>query len=304
MEETAQRNGPGSAEGSGIGLCLGSSYFGFYAHAGFLKGLFDAGIRPAHIAGCSSGAIVGGLYAAGHHPNSIIDRLLSFDFASAFFEMGVPLRGMAMLASLPGVSGFLTGRKFMRLLREFVGDRRIEDLRAPRFSVSATNLTACRSEVLESGALAQCIAASSAVPMLFSAIPLNGSFYWDGGIANSLPFDCLCDDPGIHTIIVHRILHSHEVRARGRRGAPSIATAFNIAHQSVGERILELDSRRLALSGRRLIYCQTVTSVPAFGRKRRARYVQAGLSTAQARAGDWRALAEGTVSLTPQIAGQ
>ena len=48
-----------------LGLALGSGGARGVAHAGLLKALEDAGIKPDFIAGCSMGAVVGGVYASG-----------------------------------------------------------------------------------------------------------------------------------------------------------------------------------------------------------------------------------------------
>jgi predicted acylesterase/phospholipase RssA len=276
---------PGWAEESsaatGIGVCLGASLFGFYAHAGFLAGLHAQGIRPVHVAASSAGAIAGGLLAAGIPPEKMIEELLAFDFTRAFFEPGVPLRGCAMLVNWPGVSGLLTGEKLIRVLEREVGERRIEDLTTPRLSISATNLAAGRSEILTRGPLARSMVASAAVPLLFNAISLGGGHYWDGGVADALPVAALCDDPVVRTIIVHEIVHGREMRARESRGAPSIATAFNVAHQAIGRRILEFDCAALAAAGRRVIHCRTVTGIPSLSRRVRESCVRAGEATAR-----------------------
>jgi predicted acylesterase/phospholipase RssA len=279
----------GESPNSGIGLCLGASLFGFYAHAGFLKGLTELAVRPGHIAATSAGAIAGGLYAAGIEPGKMIEELLAFDFTRAFFELGVPLRGFAMMVNWPRVSGLLTGERLIRVLEREVEGCRLESLGAPRLSIAATNLSDGRSEILTHGSLARAMVASAAVPLLFNAIPLNGHHYWDGGVANALPVATLCDDPAIHTIIVHQILHGREVRARESRAAPSIATAFNVAHQVIGRRIFEIDCAALEASGRRVIHCRTVTGFPSLSRRVRESCVRAGEATAQAQRDELRA---------------
>ena len=42
-------------------LCLNSSYFGFYAHAGFLQGLKELQLHPEHVSGASAGGPFSGL---------------------------------------------------------------------------------------------------------------------------------------------------------------------------------------------------------------------------------------------------
>ncbi|MBK8558307.1 MAG: patatin-like phospholipase family protein [Lewinellaceae bacterium] len=58
-----------------VGVVLSGGGAKGYAHVGVLKVLEEAGIRIDYIAGASSGAIVGGLYAVGWTPEQM-DRLL------------------------------------------------------------------------------------------------------------------------------------------------------------------------------------------------------------------------------------
>ena len=48
-----------------IGLALGSGAARGWAHIGVIHALEEAGIRPAMVAGCSIGALVGWGYASG-----------------------------------------------------------------------------------------------------------------------------------------------------------------------------------------------------------------------------------------------
>lgn len=281
------RSVPPRPGATGVALCLGASFLGFYAHAGFVRGLYRAGVRPSHMAGCSAGGIVAGLLAAGHSPDDVVRQLLGMRFVGTFFEATVPLRGMAMLVNWPGISGLLSGRKLLAYFRAAVGDVRVESLAHPRLSLAVTNLSDGRSAIVRTGPLAEMMLASAAVPVLFNAVPVEGRRYWDGGISNSLPVDALCADPEVSTVIVHRISHGNERRAFAKSGAPSIATACNAAHQTVGRRIFEMDESRLADSGRRVIHCESVTTGPPFSRSRRREQVAVGEECADAHSSDW-----------------
>ena len=46
-------------------LALSASFLGIYSHSGAVRALAEAGLHPARVAGCSSGAIVASLYASG-----------------------------------------------------------------------------------------------------------------------------------------------------------------------------------------------------------------------------------------------
>ena len=270
----------GSEFDPGIGVCLGSSFLGFYAHAGFLKGLSENGVRPGHIAGCSAGAVVAGLCAAGWPPDHIIADLLSMGFLRTFFEAGVPLRGLAMTFNASRVTGLLTGDGFRRHLRRALGDRRIEDCIAPRLSIAVTNLTTASSEILRHGPLVEAISASAAVPLLFGAVRVEESYCWDGGLSNCLPVDALCADERIHTVIAHRIIRRCESRPRRRGGRPGVSDAFNLAHQAMGDRIFDIEYEKLVASGRRIIICETESPRLPFTQKRREHCIELGRATA------------------------
>jgi predicted acylesterase/phospholipase RssA len=173
------------------------------------------------------------------------------------------------------------------MLRERLGDVRIEDLRAPRLSIPVTNLSGCASEILSKGPLAEAILASCAVPVLFNAVRIDRNYYWDGGLANSLPVEHLCDDPGIHTVILHHVTHGSEHGARGLRGAPSIAQAFNVTHQVVNDQIYRLSCDKLEAAGKRVIYCETRTRRPSLLRRHRRGFAEAGARTAAAHRRLW-----------------
>ena len=58
-------------------LIMSSGFFGFYAHAGVIVAIEEAGLVPSLVGGSSAGALVTGLWAAGIPAVQIRDRLLS-----------------------------------------------------------------------------------------------------------------------------------------------------------------------------------------------------------------------------------
>jgi len=57
-------------------LCLSSSFFGFYFHAGVLRTLHEAGFAPSRVCGSSAGSVVASLYAGGLCPATSLPALL------------------------------------------------------------------------------------------------------------------------------------------------------------------------------------------------------------------------------------
>ncbi|MEO6952134.1 MAG: patatin-like phospholipase family protein [Polyangia bacterium] len=148
-------------------LSLSSGFFGFFAHAGMLEALVEAGLRPRRVTGSSAGAMVGGIYAAGLEPADIARRLLE-------------VRREDFWDPSPGL-GLLAGRKFEAQLHNIVGDARIEDGRIPA-SLVVHDVLRHRAVTREHGPLSATIRASCAVPVLFQPVWLDGRPYLDGGI--------------------------------------------------------------------------------------------------------------------------
>jgi len=173
-----------------FGLAMSSGFFSFYAHTGMLAALVERGLAPAHVAGSSAGALVGGAYAAGLAPDHLADVLLRLERAD-FWD---PALGL----------GLLRGQRFDRLLREMLPVERIEQGRVP-LQISVFDIVRRRTAVLRRGDLAVAIRASCAVPGLFHPVWIDRKPYWDGGIL---------DRPGIAGIPDGERLLFHHIASR------------------------------------------------------------------------------------------
>jgi NTE family protein len=172
-------------DGKRFGLVLSAGYFGFYGHAGFLKGLAASGLRPQVYAGTSAGGMVAA-YAAAGIPVHAIEELVLRQTRANFWDpdpIGAVLNADAIGH---GMTGLLKGERFRRLLEDTLAVRTFEDLPHPLLLV-ASNLTLGRHEVFTSGELAPRVHATCAYPGLFRAVPLEGNLYWDGGLVDKAP---------------------------------------------------------------------------------------------------------------------
>jgi predicted acylesterase/phospholipase RssA len=237
-------------------LCLNSSFLGFFAHAGFLDALTQLGIRPVAISGASAGALVAGAYAAGMPPREMIQWFLTGELRRAFWEWGGALRMLGTLLDLPGHTGALRGHRALALLRERLGARRIEDC-TPRLAIAATDLLQPQAALLTHGDLAGAILASVAFPGMFAAQRFNGSHYWDGGLANPMPFDHWLTDPTIETILVHAVANPAADPAPGVRARMGIRDAAGVAHEAIAGELLRLKTDLARRAGKRLLFFRT-----------------------------------------------
>lgn len=146
-------------------------------HAGFLKALDEAGLKPAAISGTSMGAIVGSMYAAGVTPDEMMKALKYPD-----------------LKTLPSWLGFKAGIGSLEIVRktleQHIGSDRFEDLKIPLI-VAVTNLNRACVELISTGNLYDAVIASSSIPVIFMPQKIGAHFYVDGGLTMNMPVRCL-----------------------------------------------------------------------------------------------------------------
>lgn len=145
------------------------------AHAGVLAALADARLPVGAIAGTSAGGLVGVLHALGWSPVTIRDFIADTSLAGVW---EVDPDGHAIFG--PG--------KVRARIHEAVGERMFADLKIP-VTLVATDMKARREVSINSGRLDEALAATMAIPGLFSPLIQNGMRLVDGGIINPLPVD-------------------------------------------------------------------------------------------------------------------
>lgn len=165
-----------------LGIALAGGGARGIAHIGVLKALEENGIFPQYIAGASAGSIVGALYAAGKTP----DELLSIAKETNLFKVFRP--GLSL-------SGLIDISNLQEILAEQIGEDNFETLPKKLF-ISVTNLNRGEAQIIESGKIFQAVQASSAIPLLFKPVTIDGEVYIDGGVLKNLPVEPLvahCD---------------------------------------------------------------------------------------------------------------
>lgn len=165
-----------------LGIALGGGGARGFAHLGVLQALHEKNIHPDIIAGTSAGSIVGAFSADKRNPEEILNLLKEKGFFT-YTRFNMPKTG---LVSLEGLE---------ELLEEDLSVGQIEDLPIP-FIAAVTNLNKGKVEYLDKGPADQIIQASSAIPVLFSPVEMNGSLYADGGLMDNVPVEPLreiCD---------------------------------------------------------------------------------------------------------------
>ncbi len=157
-----------------VALVLGSGGARGYAHIGVIEEIERRGYDIACIAGCSMGAVVGGIYAAGKL-NDYRDWIESLDYLDVLRLVDVSFR-----------LGAIRGEKVFGQIRKIVGEINIEDLRIP-YTAVATDLTNQQEIWFQEGCLHQAMRASAAIPSLFTPVMQGNRMLVDGGLLNPLP---------------------------------------------------------------------------------------------------------------------
>ncbi|MFT5171349.1 MAG: NTE family protein [Candidatus Marinamargulisbacteria bacterium] len=162
-----------------VGLALGGGAARGVAHIGVLKAFSENNIPIDMIAGTSSGAFVGGIFASGMEIDAMIayaEHLSWRQFAK--FKLSR--------------KGLFSGQPMEDMIRGQVGHIKFKDLKVP-FSALATDLLSGEGVVLNDPELevAQAIRASTSFPGVFTPTIINGRSYIDGGAAFNIPIPLL-----------------------------------------------------------------------------------------------------------------
>ena len=159
-----------------VALALGAGGARGLAQIGVIEAIQARGLRIDAVAGSSSGALVGGVFAAG--------KLAEFREAIEALDRGAFLRLLSDPAL--GDGGLFHGHRLVAAMREVVGDPDIETLPIPFIAV-AVDLMRQREVWLRRGPLWQAIRASFAIPGLFTPAWVHGRELVDGGLLAPLP---------------------------------------------------------------------------------------------------------------------
>lgn len=181
-----------------LGVVLGGGGARGLAHIGVLSTLDQAGLRPDVLVGVSMGAVIGATYAAREDWLAALDSMDTSDLpghpglgdAEGFELVREVVRTAVRMAPKVvsfGRTGYLEfGRQAMAHL--LGGTPTFEALRLP-FAAVATDLTAGRRAVLDTGDVAGAVIASAALPVLTRPVEHEGSRFLDGGFADPAPID-------------------------------------------------------------------------------------------------------------------
>lgn len=183
-----------------IALVLSSGGARGLAHIGVIEELESQGYFITSIAGCSMGALIGGVYAAG--------KLNEF----REWMKTVDRKKMLELTDFSlSLNHFVKGKRIIEAIMEFVPDMPIENLPIP-YSAVATDLKDGREVVFSKGSLFEAIRASISLPSFYEPVQRDGMILIDGGVINPIPLNRVSRKTG--DILVGADVSGHDYKSQ------------------------------------------------------------------------------------------
>ena len=183
-----------------VALVLSSGGARGLAHIGAIEELEANCYRIGSVAGCSMGALIGGVYAAG--------KLKEF----REWMKGIDRKKMLELTDFSlSLNHIVKGTRIIEAIMEFVPDIQIEDLPIPYCAV-ATDLKAGKEVVFNKGSLFEAIRASISLPSFYEPVERDNMILIDGGVVNPIPLNRVKRQAG--DILVGVDVSGHDYQAQ------------------------------------------------------------------------------------------
>lgn len=174
-----------------VSLVLGSGGARGLAHIGIVKWLVENDYRIESISGCSIGALIGGVYAAGKL-GEFEKWIREIDKFEIFSLLDIAWKS----------NGLVQGDKIINTLIKLLGDQKIEDLPIAYTAVAA-DIKNEKEIWMNSGSLFDAIRASISLPLFFTPVERDGVLLIDGGVLNPVPIAPTFGDNTTLTIAVN-----------------------------------------------------------------------------------------------------
>ncbi len=183
-----------------VALALSSGGARGLAHIGAIEELEAQGYHISSIAGCSMGALIGGVYAAGKL-NEFREWMKTIDRKKMLGLIDFSL----------SLNHLVKGKRIIEAIMEFVPDMNIEDLPIPYVAV-ATDLKAGKEVLFNKGSLFEAIRASISLPSFYEPVQRDDMILIDGGVINPIPLNRVKRNAG--DILVGIDVSGHDYKAQ------------------------------------------------------------------------------------------
>lgn len=229
---------------------------------GVIKALEKNNIYPDIIVGTSIGSAIGGLYASGYTPESILDNFNRTDWQrtltisqkyqrqNLFYDQKLIQDNGLLTISLEGfkpvLPSFLSnGQNLNELINilminaKYHVKKDFSDLKIPFYSV-VTDFDSGDTKIINSGNISESIKASFTFPLLYSPTIIKGKRYVDGGLTANIPVKQAKQYGADLTIAVNTTSQLRNLK--------ELNNAFNTADQILSISLNEINKEQLALA--------------------------------------------------------
>lgn len=194
------------------------------AQIGAQRALVEAGLAPVEYAGTSLGAVVAAAFAAGLDADAVMERVGGIQRSDVAVNRPLlPLRALFLDSLLkPG--------PLRETFERLIPARRFSELQLP---LTVTAVDAESGELVLFGhrgrdvPLIDALAATTALPLYYPAVPVGGRRYLDGGLRAVLPLEVAADAGADLVVAVNVGPGSDETAAEGGPSLPALVRAHD-----------------------------------------------------------------------------
>jgi predicted acylesterase/phospholipase RssA len=189
-----------------IGVVLSSGGGrGVYAHTGFLMALEKLNLPITALAGCSAGALVGGIVASGTSLQDWVATLSKIQRKEFWQPASVSGLLWRMLRDKGrGVTGISDTKAAIEFCQKNLHVETFEECEFPFYAL-AINLDSGEKTIFSDGKLAPRIMASAAIPYMYQPVKIDGEYFCDGAVVDFAPTDAICCLHNLDVVIVHHV---------------------------------------------------------------------------------------------------
>ncbi len=222
-----------------VGLVMSGGGAKGWAYIGLLKVMREAGLEVDYVAGSSAGSIVGGMYALGYDPDTMIRIIKGIDWdnllvdkidrrfiayeekeygESYIIDLQVQKKNVGLKASM--YEGQLINMMLDRVYSPAYKVHDFSKLPTP-FLCVGTDLITGDPVILDTGYMAMAIRASMSIPAYFSPTYYDGKYLVDGGVVNNYPVEPV-KAKGIDYIIGADVQQGKDIKIDDLNSIPAV----------------------------------------------------------------------------------
>jgi len=217
-----------------VGIVLSSGGGrGVYGHTGFMLALDSLKVQICASAGCSAGAVVGGVIASGtniHDWAEAVTHVRKEQFWTPYTTLQLLYRfGLNKGRGFVGLSETTTAIRF--LTKQLAVETFAECIYP--FAAVAVNLGDGRKVEFNNGPLAPKIMASAAMPGLYEPVKIDGQYYTDGAIIDLSPAEAICCHQQLDVLLIHHVAQRNYTTRELQSAYKKPWTIMNILHRLI-----------------------------------------------------------------------